>query len=399
MLAKLQYTVQDWLDLHDLESREALEYCSVIIRKFQTDGSSTARTSSSSLSFSLEQSLEYLVLPALSKLLGQAALQECDLSKVKLIQQRAADLDPPFTEWNGKTNAPAIHLVWSGTADDLVCLTHEMAHAVQMILSKGVLMPPIVRETCAFLGELALIQYSKTKSRSVYHELQAVWRHENRRYLGTDVIQLANKLKNRSLPYHYRQNYPFARIRAMSLFVTHGTNALRKLFANGSDAMDALKLQETMHGLLKRDIIHTGSLTLTRTKTSRAFRMSLSLQALHAVRAGNIDYAWLFHPASAGYIVENRVEDIVHLPAQFWIKWRSLGVFALAALNHSEADILPSAFLEKYERVAAQFPELRFSTATPWVQPLQFDAVTALGMTIRQLATSPPSSTVNRVSN
>ncbi len=54
-----------------------------------------------------------------------------------------------------------------------------------------------------------------------------------------------------------------------------------------------------------------------------------------------------------------------------------------------EADILPSAFLEKHEQAATEPSELRFSTATPWVQPMKFDALTALGVTIQQLATSP----------
>ena len=64
-------------------------------------------------------------------------------------------------------------------------------------------------------------------------------------------------------------------------------------------------------------------------------------------------------------------------------------MFALAALNRGEADILPSAFLEKHEQAANEPPELRFAPATPWVQPLKFDALTGLGMTIQQLATSP----------
>ncbi len=174
MLTKPQYSVQDWLDLHELTSQEVLGYCGVIRRKFQSDRSDKSRASSKNLSFNLEQSLEHLILPALKKLLGFAALSDDELSMVRIGKHKTGELDLPFTEWDEDANALAIHLVWSGTADDLVCLAHEMAHAAQMILSKGAFMPPVAREVCAFLGELALIRYAKTQSAAVYCELQAV---------------------------------------------------------------------------------------------------------------------------------------------------------------------------------------------------------------------------------
>jgi cytolysin-activating lysine-acyltransferase len=296
----------------------------------------------------------------------------------------------PFTEWDAKADAPAIHLVWSWTADDLICLAHEVAHAAQMILSNGAFTPPVAREACAFLGELALIRYAKSNSHAVYSELQSVWRHENQRYLGDDIIRMANDLKSGSASYHYRHNYPLARVAAMALFMEQGSDTIKDIFASGADAMKVLKLQDAVQSLRKSAIIHTNQLNQSEADEDiAAFRMSLSPQALQAVRTGEIDYAWLYRPANAGCVIEDRVEDITHLPTQLWVKWRSLGVFALAALNRGEADILPSAFLEKHEQAANELPELRFSTLTPWVQPLKFDVLTALGMTIQQLATSP----------
>lgn len=175
----------------------------------------------------------------------------------------------------------------------------------------------------------------------------------------------------------------------MSLFAEHGAKAINDIFASGVDAMEALKLQDVIQSLRKNGGIHANQANASEADEDiTAFRMSLSPQALQAVRTGEIDYAWLYRPASAGCVVGDNVKDIDPLPAQIWIKWRSLGVFALAALNRGEADILPSAFLEKYEQAATNTPEMRFSAATPWVQPLKFDALTALGMTIGQLATS-----------
>ena len=152
MLTKPQNTVQDWIDLHRLTSQEVLNYCDVIRQRFQSQRHDASRNGSKSLSFDIEQSLEHLVLPALGDLLSVASSEKHNLSAVKIIKHEAGDLDLPFTEWDTKTNAPASHMVWSGTADDLMCLAHEMAHAAQMILSKGAFMPPVAREACAFFG-------------------------------------------------------------------------------------------------------------------------------------------------------------------------------------------------------------------------------------------------------
>ena len=390
MLTKPQYTVQDWIDLHGLTSEEVLDYCGVIRQRFQIKRRDAARNGSKSLCFDLEQSLEHLVFPALRDLFGAAASEIHDLSAVKIVRHKAGNLDLPFTEWDASTNAPAIHLVWSGTVDDLMCLAHEMAHATQMILSNGAFMPPVAREACAFLGELALIRYAKSSSQAVYRELQSVWHHESYRYLGDDISQLGHDLKAGSASYHYRHNYPLARVAAMAVFAGHGPEAIRNIFASGADAMEALKLQEAIQSLRKSSTIHANRPNASEADEDiTAFRMSLSPQALQAVRTGEIDFAWLYRPTSAGCVVGDSVEAINHLPANLWIKWRSLCVFALAALNRGKADTLPSIFLEKYEQAITEPPEMRFAPATPWVQPLKFDALTALGMTIQQLATSP----------
>ena len=39
-----------------------------------------------------------------------------------------------------------------------------------MVFSEGVFMPPVAREVCAFLGELAFIRFAKMKNDAVYRE-------------------------------------------------------------------------------------------------------------------------------------------------------------------------------------------------------------------------------------
>ncbi|XAT61234.1 toxin-activating lysine-acyltransferase [Rhodobacteraceae bacterium Araon29] len=391
MPTKRRYFMIDWLNLHGLTSSDVQKYCSVITLSYQPDSINFSFNSpAKGLRFHFDKSLKYLVLPSLKALLGSTVTTNYDLSKIKIVQHKAGELELPFTEWNDKTNAPIVHLVWSGTADDLICLAHEIAHAAQMILSKQSFMPPLAREVCAFLGELALIRFSKNQSSDWYLGLQAVWHTENQRYFASDVTLLADDLNAAAPPYNYRYNYPLARVAAMSLFATSSSDQLADFFASGSSAMAKLNFSTMMSDLQLNDAVHFSRQISNEAKEDiLAFRMSLSPQASNLVSQAQIDFAWLYRPASAGCINGDRVEKISYLPAQLWVKWRSLGVLALAALKRSNADILPGVFLQKYEPVAEQASDLSFSFTTPWVQPLKFDALTAVGMTIQQLAASP----------
>lgn len=390
MLTNPEYSVQDWLDLHKMSSGEVLEYCRVIEEKFQIKRSGSHRRLLALISFSLEHSLQNLILPSLRRLLGTEMFQELDLSKVKVIKHKAGQLNTPFTEWDSKERAPIVHLVWSGNSEDLICLAHEISHATQMILSNGALMPPMAREVCAFLGELALIAYTKAHCSAIHRDLTLVWQQESQRYLGSDLSQLAGDVVCGSRAYHYRHNYPLARVAAMGLFALWSPTALATLFASGSTAMSLLKFSTMVQDLQRSETVK-----LNKNKASEideditALRLSLTPQALITVRTGKIDYTWLYRHANAGCIVGDCVRGVSNMPPQAWVKWRSIGVFALAALRQGDTDILPEAFLAKYLQSADTSADLSLSPATPWVQPLRFDALTALGVTIGQLADSP----------
>jgi hemolysin-activating ACP:hemolysin acyltransferase len=387
MLTKPQYFLEDWLELHGLTSEDVVTYCGMIRSKYLPDTINAPSSGiSQGMALDFGQSLESLVIPSLKELLSS---NECDLSSVKIVRHKVGNLNQPYTEWCENENAPVIHLVWDGNADDIICLSHEIAHAAQMILSKNMFMPPVAREVCAFLGELALIRCAKMQSDALFKNLCAVWLQENQRYLGSDVAQLADPLNVESYPYTYRHNYPLARIAAMSLFGTHSPDSLANCFSSGSTAMAHLDLPAVIEKL-------QSCVTVTRVTTSSApdeditaFKMSLSPDALKEVSTGQIEYAWLYRPARAGCVIDTRVESIKKITPQEWFKWRSLGVFVLAALRRGEADLLPADFLKNFEEAATQKPVLICSMLAPWVQPLTFDALTALGMAIQQLAISP----------
>ena len=398
MANPLEYSVSDWLSLHQLAASDAYNYCNMISDKYQGGvNKPSIDYTSSGITLVLSQTVEHLVLPSLQALLNLSNTQYEALSQVKVIQYHQGELALPYTEYtkedgnddSSEDKKPTIHLVWSGTADDVMCLAHEMAHAAQMILSGTAFMPPVARETCAFIGELALIHFTQNQSNALYLTLCGVWNCENKYYLGDDNLALANVLKvgalkpNRSA-YIYRHNYPLARVAAMSLFATASQKATKVFFASGSAAMDHLNFKN-FFAQLKQCPTAQPSQSIQDT----TLHLSLPPEALTLVLTNQIDQSWQSQTASAACVSEaNLFKGVEGLTPVTWAKWRALGVFALAALRYGEADMLPGEFIATHKKAAWQPPEQTFSFLTPWIRSKGFDALTALGMAIAQLATS-----------
>ena len=259
MSAKTQYSVSDWLNLHQWTKEDVTDYCYAIRAAYQPNPeSSRTDDTAKRVPFDLDHSLQNLVRPALNTLLGFADAPGYDISSVKILKYSPSQLDLSFTEWCEKTDGPVIHIIWSGCVADLICLAHEISHAVQVILSAHVFMVPVAREVCAFLGELALIKFAMGENDALYWQLCTVWRRQNARYLGSDVARLLDDLKIMSSPYVYRHNYPLARVAAMSLFAGMNCGQLKGFFASGSAACDFLNLADVMKELRRHDAMPVG---------------------------------------------------------------------------------------------------------------------------------------------
>lgn len=190
----------------------------------------------------LGYNLQAYVVPAFSNLFG--SLDEV----TELVAQiefaglsRGEEL--PHTEDLGRGRPPVITMEWTGSADDLICLAHEVAHALQIMMSNHELMPPVVREACAFLGELALIAYCHEHAPSLKDALSDVWHAENERYLGSDLDALAEALNDPGTPYQYRLNYPLARLAAIQLHRRGAGDWCRDLFSSGRLGMQHLPIE------------------------------------------------------------------------------------------------------------------------------------------------------------
>lgn len=190
----------------------------------------------------LGYNLQAYIVPALSNLFGGSG------NVAELVEQiqfaglsRGEEL--PHTEDFGPEQAPVITIEWTGSADDLMCLAHEVAHALQIMMSGHQLMPPVAREVCAFLGELTLIAYCREHAPSLTDALSDVWHAENERYLGSDLDALSDALKDPETPYQYRLNYPLARLAAIQLHRRGAGDWCRDLFSSGRLGMQHLPIE------------------------------------------------------------------------------------------------------------------------------------------------------------
>ena len=183
--------------------------------------------------------LTSVIGPALAPLLGMETSAVADL----IASIRWGDVSEdghPHTIDHGTGKPPEIRMFWQGSAADLVCLAHEVAHALQLQLSAGSFMPPVARETCAFLGELALIDWARKTDTQLAAKLLNVWQEENEACFAEDCDLLRSALADPNASYTYRMNYPLARAAAI---VMHRSGAdAQRLFRAGAEAMALLPL-------------------------------------------------------------------------------------------------------------------------------------------------------------
>lgn len=121
----------------------------------------------------------------------------------------------PFTLNDGGNGYPYVRCRYRQRVSDLVILQHEFSHAVQIVASRETFMPPVLRECCAFIGELALLDFLKTQPGSMQTDAEAVWRAQTARIFRKHQPALEAALDAPGTGYDYNWNYPVARILAI----------------------------------------------------------------------------------------------------------------------------------------------------------------------------------------
>jgi len=208
------YTVLDWLELHNLNHVSSIEavarirrVCLPSVRAPRTDGFSL--TADEAWSLAAKAIVDFA--PELARNVNWL-YQFCETNL------NAAANEAPYTKDRGGDQPPFISLSYQGTPADALCVAHEFGHALQYHLAKGRFIPPILRELAAFFAEKAFLDFIQKNRNELYDTLHSAWHQDNRIYFGCDAENLSDALKSTTAPYTYRMNYPLARLLSDIMF-------------------------------------------------------------------------------------------------------------------------------------------------------------------------------------
>lgn len=241
-------SVSEWLELHSLDDDDVvrlLAYPDCVIHFSANCGSHGDPAQASGIDWSdFHVFLERAVVPAFAAGIDCGSVSELLHSVAWRVQHGPSDL-VPHTVDKGGANPPEVFLYWDGSPEDQICLAHEAGHALQLILSGGDFMPPVAREVCAFLAELAVISWADVHDPALAADLRHVWNGDSDLYLHDVRDELLAALADPTAQYQYRLNYPLARIAAVRLFQEQSREQLSGLFRSGGKAMSLVGLSET----------------------------------------------------------------------------------------------------------------------------------------------------------
>lgn len=159
---------------------------------------------------------------------------EVEMRAPKCLAPRAGKHPRPFTYDLGGGALPLVSLHYQDRPVDLLAMAHEVGHALQIVASQGRSdgqMPPVARECCAFLAELAILQHLPTRFAALAPAHQA----DDAIYFGDNARALAEAMTDPRQPYRYAWNYPLARHIAARLFRSESACNLGALYRAGPE--------------------------------------------------------------------------------------------------------------------------------------------------------------------
>ena len=237
--------IEDWLELHRLDAtlvQDVLAAYRAGALSSQPLPASDAPDATVRLP-ARHECFVNIVVPALVGSLDDDVDVRDALHDIEFAELHSDGPRNPHTVDPGNGGPPIVVMAWRGRVDDLACLAHECAHALQIRLSGHDTMPPVAREACAFLGELLLVDHASRHNPALFKALLQTWTIENESYLGADLDALSDALSKSGTAYQYRQNYPVARLAAVQLFGRRAQHGLHDLFASGGGAMKHLPVE------------------------------------------------------------------------------------------------------------------------------------------------------------
>ena len=120
-----------------------------------------------------------------------------------------------YARWDDRTREVDVRLHHVNGCVKPLTVAHEFVHVLQALQAQACSTPPVLRETGAFLGELALMGFEAGLPASTRRQYRRIWRQENQYYFGVAGHLLAAGLAQPNQAYRYAINYPLARAAAL----------------------------------------------------------------------------------------------------------------------------------------------------------------------------------------
>ena len=214
-----RHDISDWLALHELDPsicRQILHAAARQVGRLQADQEEPVPDR-----HEFDADLAWLSAADAMTAFFPAQRGIIDETRNKTLKVQADRHDGPrraLTLDHGPGTHPTVVYTHSGMTSDLLLLGHEFAHALQIVASGGRFVTPIVREVCAFVGEIALLSHSQATGEAQFAELRRRYRKDDHKYLRLDGKDLDLALSSSRAPYRYSWNYPIARYLSTAIY-------------------------------------------------------------------------------------------------------------------------------------------------------------------------------------
>ncbi|KPD10804.1 hypothetical protein AN476_18830 [Phaeobacter sp. 11ANDIMAR09] len=226
-------TICDWCIFNDFEKKDVLSHLERIVEPMNTSRIvSKERINSCMTADEAWAQCATSLCIAIPELSDEIARVSTDAPRC--LAPNKAKHPMPFTYDLGHRKLPFVSLHYQGCVADLLTMAHEFGHAVQIVASwksgKGQ-MPPVAREWCAFISELAILQFNELSSASICSAYNA----DDNTYFGAHKSSLEAALLDGQRQYQYAWNYPLARYFSQTLFQRCKSTQLSKIYAAGAN--------------------------------------------------------------------------------------------------------------------------------------------------------------------
>jgi hypothetical protein len=236
-----RHKLSDWLGLHELEPALCREILSALAG--QVDGLPTPQDPTAA-ERALDVDVAWLrVVEAMCSYFPRqrALISETFACSPKIRAEHKTNGTRALTLASRNGAYPTILYSYGGSASDLMVMAHEFAHAVQTVASRGRFVAPIMREVCAFFGEIALLDRVQSDGEACYLDLQEVWHADARKYLLSDGNSLLAALSNPDAAYRYSWNYPIARYLSVASSAQYSRDRIWMLFEGNLSVRQVLQ--------------------------------------------------------------------------------------------------------------------------------------------------------------